>query len=340
MGIVLFFIGGIVTALIYLIIYCTYLRPRLHKKYEINKAIIAEEQELRINIATLRQDQQLLQQEVQAQKNTSKILQEDIIKKQAQKEALINGLEDIKAQSQVAANAIYEKNYSLMASTFEHSAELLGEQYRQESANYQQEYLALLQELSASFAEEVAEKKVEIANAESILADLQAKVWAAVMVNKRALEIQEQANYYKLNLSKSDIEEIQRLRSVIPYLRDQEPLNKVIWKVYYEKPYTDLVGRVVGTETRTGIYKITNLENQMCYVGQAVDLAARWKQHIKRGLGADTPTRNKLYPAMMEFGVENFSFEIIEECDRSLLDEREDYWQNYFKAKEFGYSIK
>jgi hypothetical protein len=29
-------------------------------------------------------------------------------------------------------------------------------------------------------------------------------------------------------------------------LRDTAPLNKVIWKVYYEKPYTDLVGRVVG----------------------------------------------------------------------------------------------
>jgi hypothetical protein len=43
---------------------------------------------------------------------------------------------------------------------------------------------------------------------------------------------------------------------------------------------------------------------------------------------------------MIAFGVENFSFEIIEECPREKLDEREDYWQEYFKAKEFGYSIK
>ena len=78
----------------------------------------------------------------------------------------------------------------------------------------------------------------------------------------------------------------------------------------------------------------------MCYVGQAVDLATRWKQHIKRGIGAETPTRNKLYPAMLTLGVENFSFEVIEECSREELDTREHYWQNYFKAKEFGYSIK
>ena len=78
----------------------------------------------------------------------------------------------------------------------------------------------------------------------------------------------------------------------------------------------------------------------MCYVGQAANLAERWKQHIKRGLGADPITKNKLYPAMKAVGVENFSFEVIEECERSKLDEREDYRQDFFKAKEFGYSIK
>jgi hypothetical protein len=163
---------------------------------------------------------------------------------------------------------------------------------------------------------------------------------AAIAAAKRAEEIKQEANFYKIQLSDLDIEEIRLLKNITPYLRDKEPLNKVIWKVYYEKPTTDLIGRVIGSGTRTGIYKITNLENNMCYVGQAVNLADRWKQHIKRGLGAETPTRNKLYPAMITFGVENFSFEVIEECPREKLDEREDYWQEYFKAKEFGYSIK
>ena len=130
------------------------------------------------------------------------------------------------------------------------------------------------------------------------------------------------------------------LREVEPYLRDKEPLNKVIWKCYYEKPTTDMIGRVIGSGIHTGIYKITEISSGKCYVGQAANLADRWKQHIKRGVGADTPTRNKLYPAMIAAGPENFTFEVVEECDRSRLDEREDYWQEYFKAKEFGYSIK
>ena len=108
---------------------------------------------------------------------------------------------------------------------------------------------------------------MEIDNCNSLLNDLRAKTAAAVEASKRTLEIQEQQNYYKLVLSKDDIEEIEKLRTVLPYLKDAEPLNKVIWKVYYEKPYTDMIGRVVGSSIKTGIYKITNLKNNMCYVG-------------------------------------------------------------------------
>jgi hypothetical protein len=35
---------------------------------------------------------------------------------------------------------------------------------------------------------------------------------------------------------------------------------------------------------------------------------------------------------MIAAGPENFTFEIVEECDRTLLDEREKYWTDYFKA--------
>jgi hypothetical protein len=43
---------------------------------------------------------------------------------------------------------------------------------------------------------------------------------------------------------------------------------------------------------------------------------------------------------MLEYGVENFTFEIIEEVEANKLNEREDYWQEYFHAKDYGYSIK
>jgi len=101
-----------------------------------------------------------------------------------------------------------------------------------------------------------------------------------------------------------------------------------------------MIGRVVGPGIHTGIYKITHIDSKKCYVGQAVNIAERWKQHCKRGVGAEDWTRNKLYPAMYSLGVENFSFEIIEECERSKLNEREKYWTEFFHAQDFGYSIR
>lgn len=43
---------------------------------------------------------------------------------------------------------------------------------------------------------------------------------------------------------------------------------------------------------------------------------------------------------MKSIGVENFTFEIIEECTREELDANEDFWQEYFHALDFGFSIK
>jgi group I intron endonuclease len=69
-----------------------------------------------------------------------------------------------------------------------------------------------------------------------------------------------------------------------------------------------------------------------------VDLSTRWKDHIKAGLGIDTPS-NILYKAMAADGVENFSFEVLEECDRSELNNRETYWIDFYNTTIFGYNM-
>lgn len=258
----------------------------------------------------------------------------------AKKEEILSNIATLQKQAEESANSVYEKSYELANEKMSQAADAMSDKYRQMEEAAKQDYYVILEECTHNFLEQIDVKKAELEQIDIQLADLSAKLTAAVEANKRAEEQRIKQDFYRLQLSTVDIEEIERLRTVTPYLRDSEPLNKVIWKVYYEKPYTDLIGRVVGTGVHTGIYKITNIENQMCYIGQAANIADRWKQHIKRGIGAETPTRNKLYPAMLELGVENFTFEIVEEVERSKLNEREDYWQEYFHAKDFGYSIK
>lgn len=258
----------------------------------------------------------------------------------AKKEEILSNIATLQKQAEESSNALYEKGYELANEKMSQAAETMSHKYREMEESFKRDYLNTLEECASSFQQQIADKQAELAEVDAQLVDLTAKLTSAVEAAKRAEELRIKQDFYRLQLSQVDIDEIARLREVTPYLRDSEPLNKVIWKVYYEKPYTDLIGRVVGTGVHTGIYKITNIENQMCYIGQAANIAERWKQHIKRGIGAETPTRNKLYPAMLELGVENFTFEIVEEVERSKLNDREDYWQEYFHAKDFGYSIK
>lgn len=258
----------------------------------------------------------------------------------AKRQELKKNLEDLKETQEKAAKDYYNSALQVAQVNFDNEIENLSNKLNQAREDASQVYAETLKEAVAEYQKEIEEKHLECGRLVSRIAAYQKDVVTAMEAAKRKLEMETKQSFYMLNLPQEDINEIKRLREVLPYLRDKEPLNKVIYKSYYEKPYTDLVGRVVGPGIHTGIYKITNIQNGMCYVGQAANIAERWRQHIKRGVGAEAPTRNKLYPAMLAIGVENFTFEVIEECERSKLDEREDYWQNYFHAKDFGYSIK
>ena len=147
------------------------------------------------------------------------------------------------------------------------AAEKMSAEYEEAKSQMEKEYLTAMEVQSALLSKELNTTNMAIKNAETKLADLSAKVSAAVEAAKRQEELATAQDFYKLNLSNEDIKEITKLREVAVLLRDSEPLNKVIWKVYYEKPYTDLIGRVVGSGIHTGIYKITNINSQKCYVG-------------------------------------------------------------------------
>lgn len=312
------------------------LRNKLKATIELDTQTREENAKIIEESQRLLQKQNQLNEEISNLNNEYTSLIKDINYLKDKKQTLDDSYE----QANKNAELYYQKANDLATEKFAQSAERMAQKYQQAEDNYQQEYLKVIEETAKQYELTINKKQEELKLVLTKLADAKAKQDAIVEANKRAEEVKQKEQFYKLNLSEIDIEEIKKIRSIIPYLRSAEPINKVIWKVYYEKPYSDLIGRVVGQKIRTGIYKITNIENQKCYIGQAVNIADRWKQHIKRGVGAEAPTRNKLYPAMYELGPEQFTFEVLEDCDKSLLDSREDYWQEFYQAKEFGYSIK
>ena len=312
--------------------------------YLRDKKLLLDKQEYDIqtfeaNKRLLQENEFLVQRRSNLEDNISSLQldeQQYIGKIKGLDESLIQAEENAKG----AADRFYEESMKTAQEKLSEALEREGQSYQQAIDTFQAELDQIKADSVNQFTWEMQERQKLIEETTALLKEMQEKVAAAVEAAKRQEEMETQQNFYRIQLSDIDLEEIERLRAVEPYLRNKEALNKVIWKVFYEKPTTDLIGRVIGNIQATGIYKITNIQNQKCYVGQAVNLGDRWKQHIKKGLGADPPTRNKLYPAMKEVGPENFTFEVIEQCDRASLDSREDYWQEYFKAKEFGYSIK
>ena len=314
--------------------------------YESNLRI--QEQELENAVARKQAEIDGYRNEWEKEKNqklSNWLQQESDLKSQissldTQIEEKQKSIQELDSQAKTAIKLVEEQVIDNMTTNVEIQNQELYSTYEKLESELKVHYTDLADELYDNFQQDDERLSNLILQKENELHELISKVNSIIEVNKRAELEKEQRDFYRLQLSDTDIEEIKRIRSIEPYLRKTEPLNKVIWKVYYEKPYTDLVGRVVGQNRKTGIYKITNINNGKVYVGQATDIAERFRQHIKRGIGADPPTQNKLYPAMLKDGVENFTFEIIEECPATKLTEREKYYTDIFEAQSFGYVVR
>ena len=310
-----------------------FMQPKVKVTQEEDKEILEKNKAVQFELQAMEQRTDYLKEQYEQKLQEYKQLKQDVDKEyKASEESAKKYYQQMLDFYKQKFHTDIEEIHAIFMDT-KHSLE---DSYEELAKDLVQDYLDKEQEN----VQKIKKLNEKIQFEESQLEDLRHKVEAAVAYDNRNEENKNKTDFYKLNLTQDDLDEIYELRKIISHFRNPEPVNKVIWKTYYEKPYTDLVGRVIGSGIHCGIYKITNLQNNMCYVGQSTNIAERWKQHIKRGLGADTPTRNKLYPIMQTVGVENFSFEIIEECTKSQLNDREDYWQDFFKAKEFGYSIK
>jgi group I intron endonuclease len=75
-----------------------------------------------------------------------------------------------------------------------------------------------------------------------------------------------------------------------------------------------------------GIYKIENLINHKIYIGQSVEIEKRWQKHLS------AKDDFVIHRALHKYGKENFSFQIIEECNLLDLDKKEKYWITYYNS--------
>lgn len=82
-----------------------------------------------------------------------------------------------------------------------------------------------------------------------------------------------------------------------------------------------------------GIYKITNKKNKKVYIGQSDNIERRLAEHKrKRSITIDD--------YINVLGVENFEFEILEECTKEELDKKEQEYIIQYNSQKNGYNIQ
>lgn len=86
-----------------------------------------------------------------------------------------------------------------------------------------------------------------------------------------------------------------------------------------------------------GIYKFTNQLNNKSYIGQSIDIEKRKREHLRNAYNYNLD--NSFYQALRKYGIINFSFEILEECEKERLNEREIYWIQYYDTYKKGYNM-
>ena len=226
----------------------------------------------------------------------------------------ITNAEEVSKKAFENYNDILEKEYILKEQEHQRALELLNKSYE----NIQNKTVAEIDQVRAD------------------LDKISATRTAAIQAQLREQEIKSKERFYSLALDEKDQKEIHILQSIESEFRDPRPIRMVIWQSYYSKKVNELASRVLGSIEITGVYKITSKSSGMSYIGQAKNIRERWREHVKCGLGIDTPVNSKLYQAMKEEGVSNFTFELLEKCTSAELNNKENFYIQLYNSYHYG----
>jgi hypothetical protein len=219
------------------------------------------------------------------------------------------------------------------AAEYERSKRLENAQAIEEHNNSMKKASAELQE-QLKRSENILKEQIE-----KIKIELEAEQSKRDAINEEILrqrKVEEEQDFYRIQIDSDDKNDVEILRSIAPRLRHPEAINKVIWTGYYQKPLAELRKRLLSNGDISGIYKITRMKTKEIYIGQSTSIDKRWQEHVKTALGVGNLASSQFHRVMAKDGPENFFFEILEETKKDKLREREAYYIQWFRSDKFG----
>lgn len=256
---------------------------------------------------------------------------ENLISDSNQKyQSTVASLNDLRRQS----DGFYEQQKKVIQNRLNDFKQITSKAADNYVDQMQQRYLAA----DAAYTEKLASLKEQYETTAASLENLKETRKAAYEAILKQQEVKNNKQNYCLLPSSIDLDDIHTLEKIKTTLHHPRILSMLIWQTYWQPIAKKQFPIILQDKTKMGIYKITNLQTDQCYIGQAVDVYKRWNQHCKAGLGIDTPVGNKLYKAIQEYGLQNFAFELIIQCSQEDLNEKERYFIELYQSDLYGYN--
>lgn len=298
---------------VFSIIYYYKNRKKQFEKYVKRKKHEIEEQ---ISKRSIYRDS--LEYVIESREKNLQVLEDCLRQGQHQKEVLFKELEE------------YEKQ---QIENINHHVEIIKEIKTNEALNQLEKER---KQAEAEFECLKKEKQNEIDALSAQIQSFQAKQEAINQEILRRRELEEKADFYRVCLSDEAITDITELQIVRQKLKKPEILDKIIYDTYVAKPVLEMIKRVLQNSTCSGIYKITCQETKEIYIGKSTDIKNRWQQHCKTAFNCGTIASSLLHRKMQQYGIENFTFELLEVVPKDKLSEREKFYIDFYKTKETG----
>lgn len=92
-------------------------------------------------------------------------------------------------------------------------------------------------------------------------------------------------------------------------------------------------------DKKCGIYSYRNKINNKRYIGQSQRLNQRFNEHLCISYSPNHKDYQAvIHKAIRKYGIKNFEIEILEYCSPELLNEKEQYWINFYDSFKNGYN--
>lgn len=220
-------------------------------------------------------------------------------------------------------NGVKQLEEERMKNEFKTREAALERQYQFKQQQFEEDF----QVLNDALQDELKAVKTE-------LNEFQTKRAAVNEAIRRERELEEKEDFYRISIKENDIKDIEVLRSIESRLTNREVLNKLIYEVFIKRPLMEMEKRVLKGQKIGGIYKITYIKTGEAYIGRSVDIGNRWKEHCLSSLNIGTIAHSTFHNILAEKGLQNFTWEVLEEVDKEKQSSREKYWVDFYQTNK------